>query len=148
MPPRNPVPGDIFVRHDFCLDEQGNPKRKYLLVLASAPGGDVIFRLLTSRAHGRPQAPVCFHGNPVSGFFLGVIGDPLNTHSWLCFRQQDDYDSRDFIDDQESELLEHVTSLPQNVLCPILACVAGDQDSLTRQQYRAVQNYRAHISCP
>lgn len=46
------------VRHArYYRDQEGAWKVKYLLVLAGTPGGDVIYRLLTSRAYGSPKSP-------------------------------------------------------------------------------------------
>jgi hypothetical protein len=51
--PAGVIPGQIY-RHDyFYRDSVGQWQVKYLLVLTGTPDGDVIFRLLTSRAHGR-----------------------------------------------------------------------------------------------
>ena len=53
--PAGVVPGQIY-RHDrFYKNENGEWQTKYLLVLTGSPDGDVVFRLLTSRAHGRPE---------------------------------------------------------------------------------------------
>jgi hypothetical protein len=51
--PAGVVPGEICRHERFYRDRQGNWQRKYLLVLAGTPAGDVIYRLLTSRAAGR-----------------------------------------------------------------------------------------------
>jgi hypothetical protein len=66
--------GEIY-RHDaFYRDmESGQTQRKYLVILAHTDGGDIVARLLTSRAHGRPENPPCFHGLPYPGFYLGVM---------------------------------------------------------------------------
>lgn len=45
----------------------GGWKPKYLLVLAGSPFGDVIYRLLTSRAYGRPKDPPCFPSGGQTG---------------------------------------------------------------------------------
>ena len=48
--PAGVVPGQIY-RHDrFYKNENGEWQTKYLLVLTGSPDGDVVFRLLTSRA--------------------------------------------------------------------------------------------------
>jgi len=51
------------------LDPQtGELKSKVLLVLTTTGGGDVVWRLLTSRQYGRPEEPHCYHGDPYPGF--------------------------------------------------------------------------------
>lgn len=58
-------PGEIFRYDDFYLShETGAFESKYLVFLALTPGGDIVARLLTSRAHGRPENPPCYHGYP------------------------------------------------------------------------------------
>ena len=54
--------------------------------LAVLPGGDLVGRDLTSRAHGRPVAPPCYHGDPYPGFYLGILGGQLQRESWLDLR--------------------------------------------------------------
>lgn len=62
-------PGQIW-RHDrFYLDsDAGTWRAKFLLVLAVA-GGDVVYRLLTSRAL-RSTDPRCSHADPYPSFYL------------------------------------------------------------------------------
>jgi hypothetical protein len=68
------VPGRIFRHEQFYLDrDTGLLRPKYFLVLAVQSSGDCVARLLTSRAHGRPEDPPCFHGTPYPGFFLDVL---------------------------------------------------------------------------
>jgi hypothetical protein len=69
-------PGQIFRHSRYYRDAAGAWMRKYLLVLAGAPGDDVVYRLLTSRAHVRPKIPPCFHGSLYPGFYLGLLGGP------------------------------------------------------------------------
>jgi len=56
-------PGDIYRHEAFYTDlSTGKLEPKYLLILAVPRGDDIVARLLTSRAHGRPETPPCFHG--------------------------------------------------------------------------------------
>jgi hypothetical protein len=55
--PAGVTAGQIYRHASFYQDPSGKWQTKYLLVLAATPGGDVVFRLLTSRAHGRAEAP-------------------------------------------------------------------------------------------
>jgi hypothetical protein len=74
----NPLatPGQIF-RHTRYYHDDAGWHTKYLLVLA-ADADNVVYRLLTSRAHARPENPPCYHGDPYPGFYLGLIGGSLS----------------------------------------------------------------------
>lgn len=120
---------------------------KYLIVLARTPGDDVVARLLTSRSHGRPEAPPCFHGNPYPGFYLGVLGDPLSVKSWVDLRKLDDLDSAGATRRQKDGVLKMVTSLDTGRLVEVMECVAGADDT-TRQQEQSIRNQLAKIRSP
>ena len=83
-------------RHEAFDDETSELEAKYFLLLATLPEGDLVARLLTSRQHGRPESPACFHGHPYSSFYLGVLGGPLSAKSWLDFRYLEDFDGVEF----------------------------------------------------
>ncbi|MFO1428928.1 MAG: hypothetical protein U1F76_02125 [Candidatus Competibacteraceae bacterium] len=141
------APGRIY-RHDrFYKDENGKWQIKYLLVLTTSPDGDVVFRLLTSRAHGRPENPRCYLGYPYPGFFLGYLGGELTAKSWLDLRIQDDYDNTAFANDQAAGCLTLIFTLPLVTFCEALDCVAGADDT-TRQQERLIRNQRTALNCP
>ena len=127
-------PGDIY-RHDrFYLDTtDGEFKRKYVLILAAPKDRDIVARLLTSRAYGRREIPPCYHGDPYAGFFLGVLGDPLTTKSWVDLRGLDDLDIDEFGRAVRKGYVERVTALPRSVLLSVLDCAARAEDT-TRQQ--------------
>lgn len=145
--PAGVTPGQIY-RHDrFYRSEAGEWKRKYLLVLASTPGGDVIYRLLTSRAHGRPTTPPCSHADPYPSFYLGHLGDPLTGNSWLDLRECEDYEGQAFVQEMRGGDLHPVATLPVKQLCPALDCTASADDT-TRQQERCIRNARAALNCP
>jgi len=145
--PAGVVPGQIY-RHDrFYKNENGEWQTKYLLVLTGSPDGDVVFRLLTSRAHGRPENPRCYHGDPYPGFFLGYLGRELTAKSWLDLRRQDDYDSVAFVDCRAAGRLTLILTLPLAMLCQALDCTANADDT-TRQQERLIRNQRAALDCP
>jgi hypothetical protein len=142
--PAGVAPGQIY-RHDkFYKNAAGRWEVKYLLVLTGTHGGDVIFRLLTSQAHGRPEHPPCYHGNPYPSFFLGVLGGPLTAKSWLDLRKQNDYDGVLFTVDLTSRDLSLVATLPKEVLCQSLDCAASADDT-TRQQERLMRDQRAEL---
>jgi hypothetical protein len=63
--PAGVAPGQIY-RHDrFYRDSAGQWQAKYLLVLTNTPDSDVVFRLLTSQAHGRPNNRPAITATPI-----------------------------------------------------------------------------------
>lgn len=149
MPPALPagvLVGQIY-RHDrFYQDDAGQWQTKYLLILASTLGGDVIFRLLTSRAHGRPEQPLCYHGDPYPSFYLGYLGGELSAKSWLDLRKQDDYDGHAFATNLAAAMLTLSITLPQDTLCLALDCAANAEDTLKLQE-RGMRDQRAALGC-
>jgi hypothetical protein len=119
-------PGEIY-RHDafYRSAETGQLEPKYLVLLATLPSGDLVARLLTSRPHGRPEQPPCFHGRPYSSFFLGVIGGTLSSKSWADLRCLDDFDEFEFQRRLKSKRIIPITSLAKEVLPGLLHCAAG-----------------------
>lgn len=64
------MPGQIF-RHTRCYHDAAGWHTKYLLVLAT-DADNVVYRLLTSRAHARPKIPPTgYHGDPYPGYWPG-----------------------------------------------------------------------------
>lgn len=112
----------------------GAIQAKYLLVLATPAGDDVIARLLTSQPHGRPETPPCYHGLPYGGYFLGILGPPLTRKSWVDLRHLDDLDLAGGRAEQARGILSRVAVLPTDVLCTVLECVAGADDTTRRQE--------------
>ena len=139
-------PGQIFRHVRYYRAQSGQWKTKYLLVLAGSPSGDIIYRLLTSRAYNRPKDPPCFHGVPYPGFYLGLIGAPLTADSWLNLHQADDYEGLAFSADLNRGLIQCVRTLPQALLRAALDCVANADDT-TRQQERCIRDARALLTC-
>ncbi|WP_449447239.1 hypothetical protein [Thermomonas brevis] len=131
--------GHIYRDNAFYADgTTGELKSKYFLVLASPRSGDIVARLLTSRyANQRPEAPPCFHGDPYAGFYLGVLGAPLGTKSWLDLRRMDDLDRWDFAKHEETGRLKEIMSLPTAQLRAAMECAAGADDT-TRAQEKAI----------
>jgi hypothetical protein len=138
-------PGEIY-RHDAFYR---NPttralERKYLLTLARLRGNDIVARLLTSRAHGRPEAPPCYHGLPYAGFYLGVPGGPLTTKTWVDLRYLDDVDEREARLLQERGVLSLAGRLEGGLLIGALECAAAADDT-TRMQEQAIRDFLATL---
>lgn len=125
--------GDIFRDAAFYVASTGELKAKYILVLAAPAGRDLVVRLLTSKPHGRPEDPACFHGNPYAGFYLGVPGGALTRKTWVDLRGHDDLDAISCRGRQERGLMNRVMRLEAEMLVRVLECVAGADDT-TREQ--------------
>ena len=133
------LPGEIYRYAEFYVTGAGELASKYLLVLATPAGSDVVVRLLTSRAHGRPEAPPCYHGKPYGGYFVGILGKPLVQKSWVDLRYLDDLDPEDFRQFEAAGRLSQVAQLPNELLREIVLCVAGADDT-TKQQERCLRD--------
>jgi hypothetical protein len=138
-------PGEIY-RHEafYRSTETGDLEPKYVVLLATLPGGDFVARLLTSRPHGRPENPTCSHGHPYSSFYLGVLGGPLGAKSWVDLRYLDDFDVLEFQRRLNSKRIVPVTALSKSILLELLDCVAGAEDT-ARLQERAIRDVLASL---
>ena len=137
-------PGEIYRHGAFYLDEQSRWLPKYLVLLARLPGDDLIFRLLTSRQRDRPRDPPCFHGDPFPGFYVGHIGSPLDSETWIDLRPSEDYDGHSFRVDMREGTLQRVAALSMEMLRPLLACAAQAPDT-TNQQSHAIRDLIASM---
>lgn len=122
-------PGRIYHHDRFYRDSDGNPHGKYLLILAKAPGDDLVVRLLTSRQHGRRRNPPCCHDDPYPGFYLGYLGGELTAESWLDLRGMEDLDGAKFAPKLERGILRFICELPHDRFCEALSCAAGADDT-------------------
>ena len=136
--------GDIYRHAAFYVDAAGEIKPKYLLVLAAPPGADVVVRLITSRPHGRPENPPCYHGLPYGGYFLGFPGAPLTKKSWVDLRYLDDLDPVDAQASETKGIFSRVAALPIDVPCAVIECVAAADDT-TRQQEKHLRDALATL---
>jgi len=132
--------GTIY-RHEafYRSAESGRLEPKFLILLATLPSDDLVARLLTSRCHGRPEQPPCFHGQPYPSYYLGVLGGPLHARSWVDLRHLDDFDGIEFQRRVDGGRVVPVTLLRREVLVTLLDCVAGAEDT-TRLQERAIRD--------
>jgi hypothetical protein len=132
--------GEIYRHEAFYRNaETGEFEAKYLVLLATLPSGDFVARLLTSRQHGRPEQPACFHGNPYPSYYLGVLGGRLSAKSWLDLRFLDDFDEVEFRRRIKSNRIALVGLVSTKALIDLLACVAGAEDT-TRLQENAIRD--------
>lgn len=133
------VPGRIFRHERFYLDrETGLLKPKYFLVLAIDASDDCIARLLTSRAHARPEKPRCFHGMPYPGYFLGIPGQGLEFPTWVDLRFLEDFDGLDFQRLVVSRVISAISDLATETFVELLDCAARADDT-TRYQEQAIR---------
>jgi hypothetical protein len=138
-------PGEVYRHESFYLnDETGELEAKYVLLLATLPDGDLVARLLTSRQHGRPENPACYHGHPYSSFYLGVLGGALSAKSWLDLRYLDDFDSVEFQRRLRTQRIRPIMTISKEMLVDALACAAGADDT-TRSQERAIRDQLSRL---
>lgn len=131
-------PGHIYHFSDF-LFKNGESKNKYLLLLAVSRSDDYIFRLLTSRPHGRPTDPPCYHGNPYPSFYLDTVGGIMPKVSWLDLGKQDDFDKSDFDSMLSTGQISLIGPVSKPLFCAVLGCVA-DADDTTFAQEQALRD--------
>lgn len=144
--PIEPIePGQIYRDSPFYCNPAGEFKSKYVLILAISPGNDLIFSLLTSRQHGRPIDPRCFHDHPYPGFYLGTLGNPLSRDSWLDLRGLHEAEHDAFLRDIADQIIEPITALDTAALLESLDCAAAADDT-TRHQERSILDTRARLA--
>jgi len=131
-------PGSILLAKHFYADvANGQLLPKFLLVLARAKrSNDVVWRLLTSRCHGRPEAPACYHGDPYPGFFMDIINPEagLGKKTWLDLRAMDDGDAYQVHADLDSGGLRYICTIDAAQLRLASLCAAGADDTTTEQE--------------
>lgn len=139
------APGEVYRHDSFYFDElTGEPRRKFFVVLALLPGGDVVARLLTSRSHGRPENPRCFHGHPFPSYFLGVPGKDLGSKTWVDLRYLEDFDGLDVQREVQRGRVTLSMALEYQALAPLIDCAAGAEDT-SRRQERAMRDLVARM---
>lgn len=140
-------PGIVLHHSHFYADrETGELKPKFLFVLATTGSADVVWRLLSSRQHGRPENPPCYHGDPYPGFYLGVIDTSarLGKKSWLDLRPLEDGDGIEVAQRMDAGVLTIETLISGDSLHAALECAASADDT-TRAQERAIRDELAHL---
>jgi hypothetical protein len=138
-------PGEVYRHEAFYLNAAtGELEAKYFLFLAALPEGDLVARLLTSRQHGRPENPACFHGYPYSSFYLGVLGGSLAAKSWLDLRHLEDFDGLEFQRRLKTRRISLVMVIPKAMLVGALTCAAGADDT-SRSQERAIRDQLSRL---
>lgn len=132
--------GAIY-RHEafYRSAESGRLEPKFLVLLAVLPSKDLVARLLTSRFHGRPENPPCFHGRPYPSFYIDILGGPLRARFRVDLRYLDDFDVIEFKRRVNGGRIVPVTLLRREVLVELLDCVAAAEDT-TRLQEQAIRD--------
>lgn len=143
MPKLSAQPGYIYHFSDFVFTN-GERKNKYLLLLGLSRSDDYIFRLLTSRQHGRSTNPPCYHGNPYPSFYLDTIGELMPKPSWLDLGKQDDFDRPDFDAMLSSGQITSIGPIPEPLFCAALECTAEADDTTTAQE-RALRDLLSEL---
>jgi len=131
-------PGTVLRHaHAYRDTSTGELNPKYLLVLARVKRShDLVWRLLTSRPHGRPERPACYHGFPYPGFYLGVLAPEkgLGTKSWLDLRFFPDGDVEEIKRDITTGVLSVTCKISSPLLRDAALCVASADDTTARQE--------------
>ena len=125
--------GEVYLHADYYQNPDGN-NEKFLVILASCPAGDYIYKLLTSRENGRPRNPACYHGDPYPSYFLDTLGGIMRRESWVDLRAADDYDSYHFRSRVDDGIITLIGQIPHDELLALLECVAGSDDVTLRQE--------------
>jgi len=132
--------GAIYRHEAFYRNaESGRLEPKYLVLLAALPSEDLVARLPTSRSHGRPEDPPCFHGRPYPSFYIGLLGGSLRAKSWVDLRYLDDFEGIEFKRRVNGGRIVPVTRMRRDVLVELLDCVAAAEDT-TRLQEQAIRD--------
>lgn len=145
--PPSPAAGEVYLDTQYYQDPPGSPPwlPKFLLVLCRDRAGDHIYRLLTTR-HGSPE-PRCYHGNPYSGFYLGVLAGALREQSWVDLRRQPIVlDDLDFRSNLRQGRLTFITHLDPDTLCAVLDCASRADDVMPRDS-AAMRDQMAALGC-
>lgn len=139
--------GTILHHSRFYADpDSGELKPKFLFVLTTTGNGDVVWRLLTSRQYGRPEAPRCYHGDPYPGFYLGVIDTSagLGKKSWLDLHSLDDGDGVEVAKVLDIGVMTKASTISGDLLRATLECAAAADDT-THAQERAIRDELANL---
>jgi len=144
------APGQISQDYCYYLDrETGACQRKYVLILALAPGGgDSVTAVFTTKSHGLVEQPACSLGPPRAGYFVGVPGAPLGQPSWVDFSSVQTLDHADLamhVKSGRTRLL--VLSLAPPAFCKVLRCLLQSSD-ITGRQAKWIADAAASLGCP
>jgi hypothetical protein len=132
--------GEILYNPRHYVDAQtGESMPKYFLILSFTRADDAIVRLLTSRQHGRPEDPCCYHGDPYPSFYLGVLGGRLPQKSWLDLRNHPDLESALLQQRLRSGSIKLVMRLELPQLMLAMECAAAAADT-TREQEQCIRD--------
>ncbi|HEA3131497.1 TPA: hypothetical protein RVR73_002822 [Aeromonas hydrophila] len=139
--------GQIWSCDAYCPDESGQPKTKYLLIIGFN-GDELVYKTLTSRSHGRPTNPFCFHGLPYPSYYMGVPhpNGILSKESWLDLRETDDFPVLEFEQKISNGIIKYIFTLNQSDMCALLDCAARADDT-TRRQSNAILDARMQAGC-
>lgn len=136
--------GQIW-RDENYYNKDGEWFPKYFVVL----GFDkwtVTICTLTSRQHGRPETPACYHDITYPSYFLGIPDNGLSRPTWVDLRAPEDIDASQFDKMCATGDLTHILTLPEAVVCPLLACAAYAPHT-SRVQEQRMKDARLVLGC-
>ncbi|CAB3847156.1 hypothetical protein LMG2828_01750 [Achromobacter piechaudii] len=90
IPPNRYALGQIWRNERYYLSDDGQWKPKFEVVLAQSPDSDdVLTACFTSKPHGLTDAPACCIGPQRFGYYVGLLGKPMELESWVDFKSVD-----------------------------------------------------------
>ena len=145
-----PAIGQIWRDNCYYLSKFSNKcQPKYVLILAvDNRSDDCVTVVFTSQPNGLPDNPVCYIGNPRSGYYLGILGGIFLKETWVDFDNLETLDNNDLrihIKTGRKILLKDTLSKEQ--LCGILRCIMQIQNDITKQQWRLLGDTIAQLNC-
>lgn len=144
------VIGQILQDDYYYLSKfTNNCQRKYVLILAvDNKSDDCVTVVFTSQPNGLPDSPVCFIGNPRSGYFLGILGGIFFKETWVDFDSLitlDNQDLRIHINTGRKTLLKE--TLSNTDFCGVLRCIMQMQNDISKLQWRLLGDVIAQLNC-
>jgi len=141
-----PAAGEVYYYPDYVFPD-GEQAHKYVVLFGQIPSGDWILCRSTSKQQGRPTNPRCNQTGSYASFYLGTIAGIFPVETYLVLDRLDDHDELDFNQKIAQPAVALIGALPVNLLCEVLACARGADDT-TQLQAAAISNLRAELNCP
>lgn len=133
-----PQPGDVYHFPDYVFPD-GETRDKLVVLLALTRADDWVLARTTSRQHGRPADPPCYHGYPYSGFYLHRADGVLRLPSWVPLDRFDPADAQEFGRYVAENRVTRKGRLQIPLFIALLECCAQVED-LQRMQEEAIRD--------
>ena len=140
-----PQAGEVYHYPAYRFPD-GDQDDKFVVLLGQIPGGDWILGRTTSRQHGRPTVPPCNQASGYPSFYIGPLQGVFPRPTWIALDRFDDHDQVDLETKITCGEVTLIGNLPLPVLCAVLACARGADDT-TQLQANAMSDVRAILGC-